>query len=75
MQEDFKPETEIWAKKKQSARKIAMMITYLVEILTIPLHRVARLNILKVIALHMKTKQKTYDMKIYEIKQPEEVQK
>ena len=52
-----------------------MMITYLVEILTIPLHRVARLNILKVIALHMKTKQKTYDMKIYEIKQPEEVQK
>ena len=42
----------------QRTREIAIMITYLVEILTIPLHRVARLNILKVIALHMKTKQK-----------------
>ena len=42
MQEDmnFKPETEIWKNTKS-----AIMITYLVEILTIPFHRVARLDI------------------------------
>ena len=34
-----------YEEKIQRAREIAIMITYLVEILTIPFHRVARLNI------------------------------